>query len=258
LKANVQRRAGASQPDRDRPCADIEQPKHALLAAGLPVLSVDTQKTELIGNFKNAGRSWCQAADDVNDHDVAHDAVGKARPSGMYDLQQHCGAIYVGTAADPPQFAVEMIARWWQTAGQAVFPPATQLLILAAAGGRHGGRPRMWKPQLHDPVADRLGREATVCHYPRGASTWTPSEHRLVGPISRNWAGKPVRTFATMLAYSRGPTTVTGLRVNAVLVDQVSEQGRPVSATAMQNLNIQVAEGCPKWNYPIRPRTTCP
>jgi DDE family transposase len=258
LKANVKRLAGASHPDRNRQFEYIEQQKQAFLAAGLPVISVDTKKKELIGNFKNAGRTWCQDADEVNDHDFAHDAVGKAIPYGIYDLQHQCGSIYVGTSADTPQFAVEMIARWWQTDGQTLFPTATQILILADAGGSNGCRPRMWKHQLQEQFADLLGLEATVCHYPRGASKWNPIEHRLFGPISLNWAGKPLRTFEAMLAYICGTTTVTGLRVNAVLVDQVYEKGRSVSAAVMQDLNIQFAEICPKWNYTIRPRMACP
>jgi hypothetical protein len=258
LKANVKRLAGASHPDRERQFEYIEQQKQAFLAAGLPVISVDTKKKELIGNFKNAGRTWRQAADAVNDHDFAHDAVGKAIPYGIYDLQHHCGSIYVGTSADTPQFAVEMIARWWQTDGQALFPTASQLLILADAGGSNGCRPRMGKQQIQEQLADRLGLEATVCHYPRGASKWNPIEHRLFGPISLNWAGIPVRTFETMLAYIRGTTTVTGLRVNAELIDLLYEKGRTVSAAAMQDLNIQFADVCPKWNYTIRPRTACP
>lgn len=258
LKANLKRLAGASHPDRNQQFEYIEQQKQAFLAAGLPVISVDTKKKELIGNFKNAGRTWCQDADEVNDHDFAHDAVGKAIPYGIYDLQHHCGSLYVGTSADTPQFAVEMIARWWQTDGQALFPTARQILILADAGGSNGCRPRMWKQQLQEQFADLLGLEATVCHYPRGASKWNPIEHRLFGPISLNWAGKPLRTFEAMLAYICGTTTVTGLRVSAVLVETVYEKGRTVSAAAMQNLNIQFAEVCPKWNYTIRPRTVCP
>jgi hypothetical protein len=258
LKANVKRLAGASHPDRNRQFEYIEQQKQAFLAAGLPVISVDTKKKELIGNFKNAGRTWCQDADEVNDHDFAHDAVGKAIPYGIYDLQHQCGSIYVGTSADTPQFAVEMIARWWQTDGQALFPTATQILILADAGGSNGCRPRMWKHQLQEQFADLLGLEATVCHYPRGASKWNPIEHRLFGPISLNWAGKPLRTFEAMLSYICGTTTLTGLRVNGVLVDQVYEKGRSVSAAVMQDLNIQFAEVCPKWNYTIRPRMACP
>jgi hypothetical protein len=220
------------------------------------VISVDTKKKELIGNFKNSGRTWCQDAEEVNDHDFPHAALGKAIPYGIYDLQHHLGSVYVGRSADTPQFAVEMIAPWWQQEGQARFPGATKLLILADAGGSNGCRPRLWKHHLQEQLADQLGLEATVSHYPTGASKWNPIEHRLFGPISVNWAGKPLRTFAAMLACIRGTTTVTGLRVQAWLVDQVYEKGRAVSAAAMRDLNIQFAEVCPKWNYTIRPRLT--
>jgi DDE family transposase len=257
LKANVKRFAGASHPDRNQQFEYIERQKQAFLAAGLPVISVDTKKKELIGNFKNAGRTWSQEADEVNDHDFAHDALGKAIPYGIYDLNHHLGYVYVGTSADTPQFAVEMIARWWQAEGQARFPGAAQILILADAGGSNGCRPRMWKHQLQAQVADHLGLEVTVCHYPTGASKWNPIEHRLFGPISINWAGKPLRSFEAMLAYIRGTVTETGLQVKPFLIEQVYEKGRRVSTAAMHDLNIQFAAICPRWNYTIRPRPAC-
>ena len=128
---------------------------------------------------------------------------------------------------------------WWRTAGRASFPAANKILILADAGGSNGCRPRLWKVQLQEQLADQLGLEVTVCHYPAGASKWNPIEHRLFGPISVNWAGKPLRTFATLLAYVRGTMTEAGLRVEASLVDQVYEKGVKVSKEAMQSLNIQ-------------------
>jgi hypothetical protein len=257
LKANVKRLAGKAHPDRDRQFEYSEQQKRAFLAEGCPVISVDTKKKELIGNFKNDGRTWCQEAEAVNDHDFLHDAVGKAIPYGIYDLQHQRGYLYVGTSADTPQFAVEMIARWWQEEGRALFPQATKLLILADAGGSNGCRPRLWKQQLQEQLADQLGLSTSVCHYPTGASKWNPIEHRLFGPISVNWAGKPLRTFAAMLAYMRGTTSESGLQVSAWLVEQVYEKGRSVSAAAMHALNIQFAEVCPRWNYTIRPRLAC-
>jgi Rhodopirellula transposase DDE domain len=257
LKANVKRFAGASHPDRKEQFESIERQKQAFLAAGLPVISVDTKKKELIGNFKNAGRSWSVEADQVNDHDFAHDALGKAIPYGIYDLAHQRGYVYVGTSADTPQFAVEMIARWWQAEGQARFPGADQILILADAGGSNGCRPRMWKQQLQAQLADHLGLDVTVCHYPTGASKWNPIEHRLFGPISINWAGKPLRSFEAMLAYIRGTVTESGLQVKAFLIDQVYEKGRTVSTAAMHDLNIQFAAVCPRWNYTIRPRPAC-
>jgi hypothetical protein len=257
LKANVKRFAGASHPDRKEQFESIERQKQAFLAAGLPVISVDTKKKELIGNFKNAGRTWSVEADQVNDHDFAHDALGKAIPYGIYDLAHQRGYVYVGTSADTPQFAVEMIARWWQAEGQARFPGADQILILADAGGSNGCRPRMWKQQLQAQLADHLGLDVTVCHYPTGASKWNPIEHRLFSQISINWAGKPLRSFEAMLAYIRGTVTESGLQVKAFLIDQVYEKGRTVSTAAMHDLNIQFAAVCPRWNYTIRPRPAC-
>lgn len=254
LKANVKRQAGKSHPDRDRQFEYIEQQTQAFLAAGWPVISVDTKKKELIGNFKNAGRVWCQEADVVNDHDFKHDALGKAVPYGLYVLNHNLGYVYVGNSADTPQFAVDRIAAWWKTEGTHRFPGAPCLLILADAGGSNGCRPHMWKLQLQEQLADQLGLAVTVCHYPTGASKWNPVEHRLFGPISINWAGEPLRTFETMLACLRGTVTQTGLRVQACLVEQVYEKGQKVSKAIMQSLNLQPHAVCPRWNYTIKPR----
>ena len=257
LKANLKRFSGATHPDRNQQFEYIEAQMQAFLDAGLPIISVDTKKKERIGNFKNAGRSWCQEAEEVNDHDFDQDALGKAVPYGIYDLNHNLGYVYVGNSADTPQFAVDVIALWWQTEGQALFPGKQKLLILADAGSSNGCRPRLWKQQLQEQLADRLGLEVVVCHYPTGASKWNPIEHRLFGPISVNWAGKPLRTFETILAYIRGTVTETGLQVKALLVDRVYEKGIQVSKEVMQALNIELAEVCPRWNYTIRPRQVC-
>ena len=257
LKANVKRLSGAAHPDREQQFEQIESLRKAFLASGRPVISVDSKKKELIGNFKNAGRSWCLAAEAVNDHDFDQDALGKAVPYGIYDLNHNLGYVYVGNSADTPQFAVEAIARWWQTEGQSMFPGQTQILILADAGGSNGCRPRLWKQQLQELLSDHLGLEVTVCHYPTGASKWNPIEHCLFGPISVNWAGKPLRTFETALAYIQGTTTETGLRVQAYMIDQVYQKGIKVSTEMMQSLNIHFAPICPRWNYTIRPQITC-
>lgn len=254
LKAHVKRLAGKSHPDRDQQFGYIEQQTQAFLAAGWPVISVDTKKKELIGNFKNAGRGWCQEADVVNDHDFEHEALGKAVPYGVYLLNHNLGYVYVGTSADTPQFAVDQIAAWWQSEGRSLFPDAPALLILADAGGSNGCRPRLWKVQLQEQLADQLGLNVTVCHYPTGTSKWNPIEHRLFGPININWAAQPLRTFDTMLACLRGTATKTGLHVKAFLIEQVYETGRRVSKEIMHSLNLQPHAVCPKWNYTIKPR----
>jgi Rhodopirellula transposase DDE domain len=253
LKVNVKRLTGAPHPDRETQFVYLEQQKQAFLQAGWPVISVDTKKKELIGNFKNPGRTWCQTAEAVNEHDFYQDALGKAVPYGIYDLAHQQGYVYVGQSADTPQFAVERIADWWRTFGRADFPTASKLLVLADAGGSNGYRPRLWKQQLQELLADQLGLEVTVCHYPTGASKWNPIEHRLFGPISLNWAGHPLRTFATMLALLRGTVTDTGLQVKAFLIDKVYETGLKVANAVMNSLNLERHVTCPNWNYTIRP-----
>ncbi|MEJ2330881.1 MAG: ISAzo13 family transposase [Anaerolineales bacterium] len=256
LKVNVKRLTGDPHPDREQQFTYIESQKQAFLQAGWPVISVDSKKKELIGNFKNAGQRWCLEAEPVNEHDFKQDALGKAVPYGLYNLNHHLGWVYVGQSADTPQFAVEAIAQWWQTIGRELFPTAPQLLILGDAGGSNGYRPRLWKQQLQEQLADRLRLAVTVCHYPTGASKWNPVEHRLFGPISVNWAGIPLRTFQTMLALIRGTTNQSGLKVEAFLVDKVYQKGLKVADEVMENLNIERHTTCPKWNYTIRPRWT--
>lgn len=253
LKVNVKRLTGEPHADREAQFAYLAQQTQAFLQAGLPVISVDTKKKERIGNFKNPGRRWCQTGDAVNEHDFDQDAVGKAVPYGIYDLAHRRGYVYVGQSADTPQFAVEMIAEWWRTFGRPDFPTATRILILADAGGSNGYRPRLWKQQLQELLADQLGLEVTVCHYPTGASKWNPIEHRLFGSISLNWAGYPLRTFETLLALIRGTTTETGLKVEAFLVNKLYVTGLKVANAVMNNLNLERHTVCPNWNDTIRP-----
>jgi hypothetical protein len=254
LRANVKRWAGAQHPDRNTQFEYIESQKQLFLSHGWPIISVDAKKKELIGNFKNAGRCWCQDAEVVNDHDFASEAVGRAVPYGIYNLNHTRGYVYVGQSADTAEFAVDVIAQWWQTVGCRDFSQAPCLLVLCDGGGSNGWRSRLWKIQLQEQLADQLGLEVTVCHYPKGASKWNPVEHRLFGPISLNWAGKPLRTFETMLAYIRGTTTRAGLQVTACLVEQLYERGIKVADEVMRSLNLERHATCPNWNYTIRPR----
>ena len=176
LTANVKRLTGPPHPEREAQFQYIEAPRKAFLEAGLPVISIDTKKKELIGNFKNGGRTWRLEADSVNVHDFRQDALGRAVPYGIYDLNHNRGYVYVGRSADTPQFAVDALASWWWREGQNEFPGAGKILILADGGGSNGYRSRRWKQQLQEQLADSLGLEVTVCHYPRGASKWNPVE----------------------------------------------------------------------------------
>lgn len=246
--------ASAAHVDRNAQFEHIAAQRQTFEAAGWPIISVDTKKKELIGNFKNPGQAWSREAEPVNVHDFPQDALGRAVPYGLYDLLHNRGTVYVGSSADTPQFAVEALTRWWATEGRAAYPHADRLLILADAGGSNGCRPRQWKYQLQEQVSDRFGLTVTVCHYPTGCPKWNPIEHRLFSHISLNWAGKPLRTWDTILGYIHGTTTSTGLKVQAFLHAGVYETGQRVAEVEMQQLNLERHSICPDWNYTMRPR----
>jgi Rhodopirellula transposase DDE domain len=255
LHVNAKQLEARSQhPDRHAQFDYLAQQRQAFTAAGRPIISVDTKKKELIGPFKNAGQAWSRAPAAVNVHDFLSEAAGRAVPYGIYDLTHNRGTVYVGTSGDTAQFAVDAIAQWWQTQGQAAFAPGDHLLILADGGGSNGCRARRWKQQIQEHLCDGLGLTVTVCHYPPGCSKWNPIEHRLFGPISVNWAGKPLRTVDHLLAYVRGTTTATGLTVQAGALDGDYPTGQRVSDAEMEALQVSKHAVCPAWNYTIAPR----
>jgi len=258
LYANSKRFTGPPHPDRDRQFRYITRVKNLFLDAGYPVISTDTKKKELIGNFKNAGRTWCDQPEVVNAHDFPSDALCRAVPYGIYDLTNNLGYVYVGTSADTSEFAVDAISMWWEQEDRPRFQREDKLLILCDAGGSDGYRPRLWKKQIQEQLADRLGIEVMVCHYPTGASKWNPIEHRLFSYISLNWAGKPLRSLETMLGYIRDTTTETGLKVKAFLVEREYKKRIKVSDKEMRALNITRRRVCPSWNYQIKPRCASP
>lgn len=222
------------------------------------VSSVDTKKTGLVGEFKNSGKAWCQEAVAMNTHDFLQEAVGRAVPYGVYDLCRNRGFVFVGDSADTAQFPVEAISRWWETEGRFEYPDATHLLILADAGGSNGCRPRSWKKHLQERLSDALGLTVTVCHYPSGCSKYNPIEHRLFGPISKNWAGKVLKTFEHLLSYIRGTTNRSGLEVSALRVQGEYPKGEKVTDTQMASLRMEPHAICPRWNYTFRPRRPQP
>jgi hypothetical protein len=253
LRANRKDREGKAPPGRDAQFVYLHQQRQEHQDAGQPVLSVDTKKKELIGDFENAGQVWCQQAPVVNVHDFPSAAQGRAVPYGIYDLTHNCGNVYVGESADTPEFAVDNLARWCEHEMPKRFPNAERLLLHADCGGSNGVRCKCWKQQLQEKIADRFGLEVTVCHYPTGCSKWNPIEHRLFSQISRSWAGCPLRSFDLVLDYLRDTITTTGLTVLAQRVTKLYEKGRTVSAEVMAALNITHHDVCPKWNYTIRP-----
>jgi Rhodopirellula transposase DDE domain len=255
LHVNAKKReASAAHPQRNEQFEYLAAQREAFATAGGPIISVDTKKKELIGNFKNAGQSWSREAEAVNVHDFRQDALGRAVPYGIYDVTRNRGTVCVGQSGDTPRFAVTAIAHWWATEGRLAFPDTDQLLILADAGGSNGCQPRLWKQQLQEQLCDRFGLRVTVCHYPTGCSKWNPIEHRLFGPISLNWAGQPLRTWETLLSLIRGAQTRTGLAVSAHRDDQVYPTGETVSDAEMAALHLEPHAVCPRWNYTIRPR----
>lgn len=187
-------------------------------------------------------------------HDFPAHGVGQARPYGIFELARNHGYVQVGDDHDTPRFAVESIARWWREEGSTAYPRATRLLILADAGGSNDYRSRVWKYQLQGQLCDAFGLTVTVCHYPPGSSKWNLIEHRLFGFISMNWAGKPLRTFETILGYIGQTTTRAGLWVTGVLGFGPYPTGEGVSKAEWRTLNITHPAVCPRWNYTLAPR----
>lgn len=253
-KGNVKRLGPKPPPDRDQQFQSIQSQRAAFERAGWPMISVDTKKKELIGLFAQPGATWRQEAQAVYLHDFPSAALGRAVPSGIYDLRHQCGHVYGGQSADTPDFAVEAIAQWWGDVGQVRFPGAPELLILADGGGSNGYRPRRWKLQLQELLADPFDLVVTVAHYPPGASKWNPIEHRLFSHISHTFAGPPLTSFDLLLDAIRSTTTTTGLAVQATLVEKDYPKALSVSDDEMAALLIEKHAICPAWNYTIRPR----
>lgn len=253
LKANRKCVAQTHHPQRDQQFRYIKRVKRRFIKAGHPVISVDTKKKELIGNFKNAGTTWCQQAEPVNDHDFAQDAIARAVPYGIYDIVHNRGYVYVGTSGDTADFAVDAIERWYRRADRPQFDDESWLLILCDAGGANGYRLRNWKLQIQ-LLADCYDLHIMVCHYPSGASKWNPIEHRLFSQISQNWSGQPLRSLAAMTALIRGTTTETGLKVEAALMKGHYPTKVKVSDAQLAQIQLSPRKICPQWNYVIHPR----
>lgn len=243
----------ASGPERDEQFQYLASIRDQSMIEGIPVISVDTKKKELIGNFHNKGVTWEQDPVLVNDHDFRSSANGMAAPYGIYDIKNNRGFVCVGTSCDTPEFAVSSIEKWWIDEGRYNYPDNKKLLILADAGGSNGCRPRSWKYNLQKKMSDRHGIQVTVCHFPAGASKWNPIEHRLFSEISKNWAGHPLTCFDTVVNYIQKTSTTKGLTVAACLVTKQFEKGVKISDEQMEQVNIVKHSILPKWNYTILP-----
>jgi hypothetical protein len=254
LRVNHKKLSTRKDPDRDAQFLHIAALREQFAKNGQPIISIDTKKKELIGNFKNPGTAWSRQPLLVNDHDFRRDARGRAVPYGIYDLLANRGTLYVGRAADTPAFAVANLERWWCEEGENRYPDATDLLVLADSGGSNGCRVRAFKYWIQHRLCDRHSLVVTVAHYPAGASKWNPIEHRLFSEISKNWAGRPLDEFDTLLAYARSTTTATGLAINAHLAEGNFPKGERISKAQMKELDIEAHPDRPLRNYTIYPR----
>ena len=250
-------REGSSHPDRNAQFEHINATAAAFLAQGEPVISVDTKKKELVGDFKNAGQEWQPQGipDLVRVHDFPSDAVGKAIPYGVYDMARNEAWVSVGRDHDTPAFAVASIRQWWTMMGRRAYPEATALFITADAGGSNGYRCRAWKQGLQR-LADELQLCIHVSHFPPGTSKWNKIEHRLFCHITKNWRGRPLRTFESVVELIGHTRTDTGLRVKAQLDKRRYRTGVVVSRAAMQQLDLHRHTFHGDWNYELRPRTS--
>ena len=253
LRVNTKEICSQQDPERNAQFEHIQEQRRQHQEAGEPQISTDTKKKELIGNFRNPGRVWCQTAERVNVHDFKQEALGTAVPYGIYDLQFNQGTVYLGRSADVPAFAVDTIAAWCATERLLRFPNSRCLLIETDSGGSNSAVSRAWKYHLQNKVADRFDLIVTVCHYPTGASKWNPVEHRLFSEISKTWAGCPLRTFTLAAHCIRETKTQTGLVVSAHHVRKKYVTGEKISDQQMATLNIVHHEICPQWNYTIYP-----
>lgn len=254
LRVNQKKLSRVSAPDRDEQFRYIAELRERFKETGQPIISIDTKKKELIGNFKNPGQAWSRAPRAVNDHDFRSDAVGLAVPYGIYDVLANRAALYVGTSSDTPAFACANLERWWCEEGEPRYPDATELLILADGGGSNGNRVRAFKYWLQNRICDAHYLVVTVAHYPAGASKWNPIEHRLFSELSKNWAGRPLDSFDTLIAYAASTKTATGLEVTAHLVDAHFQTGERISDAQMDALDFEPHEIQPARNYTVFPR----
>lgn len=254
LQANRKTREGSQSPDRNAQFEYINQRVQALQRKGQPVISVDTKKKELVGEFKNAGQEWQPQGQPVSVkvHDFPDQKLGKAIPYGVYDLANNAGWVSVGIDHDTAEFAVASIRRWWMEMGSERFPKATQLMITADGGGSNSSRNRLWKTSLQG-LADDLRLTLHVCHFPPGTSKWNKIEHRLFCFITQNWRGRPLTTYEVIVNLISNTSTKTGLKVRAALDPNTYEVGKTVTADEMKRLKITPAKFHGNWNYSIHP-----
>ena len=254
LQANAKTLEGASHPDRDAQFQYINAQVKAFLRRHQPVISVDTKKKELVGQFKNVGQEWQPAGkpERVEIHDFASPGFPKVIPYGVYDIGKNMGWVNVGMDHDTASFAVASIRRWWFAMGQEIYPRATDVLICADCGGSNGYRVRLWKIELQD-FASETGLRVTICHFPPGTSKWNKVEHRLFSHISMNWRGRPLTSHQVIVKLIGETTTRTGLEVEAQLDRRKYPTKVKITDEEMKRVKIRAHNFHGEWNYSIKP-----
>jgi hypothetical protein len=255
LQSNRKTEEGANHPDRDAQFHHINAAVKQAMADRCPVISVDTKKKELIGNYHNSGQQWRPAKEPrkVQGHDFPSPVVPRAYPYGIYDIRRNTGFVNIGTDHDTGAFAVASIRGWWRHEGRRLYPAARTLLITADGGGSNGYRLRLWKLELQK-FADESGLKISVCHFPPGTSKWNKVEHRLFSFISSNWRGEPLMDYETIVNLISRTSTVKGLRVSCRLDRRKYATGRKVTAEQMKQINLYPDKFHGEWNYVIKPR----
>ena len=254
LQSNRKTEEGDDHPDRDAQFRYINRAVKNALRAGDPVISVDTKKKELIGNYQNKGRKWRKTgtADKVNGHDFPDLEAPRAYPYGIYDMGRNSGFVNVGSDHDTGAFAVASIRGWWRAEGRRLYPRACRLLITADGGGSNGWRLRLWKWELQR-LADQTGLMLTVCHFPPGTSKWNKVEHRLFSFITSNWRGEPLRDYETVVHLIAGTTKTKGLKVTCRLDRRKYPVGRKITNDEFARVNLKPDKFHGEWNYTILP-----
>jgi hypothetical protein len=257
LQSNKKTIEGSSSPERDEQFNYINEKSKEFVTTGEPVISVDAKKKELVGNFKNNGRTWKKKgeADEVNVYDFLSLAEGRITPYGAYDPARNEGFVNVGISYDTAEFAVESIRRWWNLLGTKRYPNATKLLIIADGCGSNGSRNKGWKQYLQK-FANDTNLEIVVCHFPPGTSKWNKIEHRMFSFISMNWKGKPLTSYEIIVNLIKGTTTTKGLSIDAQLDVGSYEKGKTFSEKEMSKLHLERHKKHPNWNYTIKPQKT--
>ena len=254
LQSNRKTKEGDSHPDRDAQFAHINTRVQQYIGLKQPVISVDTKKKELVGDFKNSGQEWRPKGqpEKVRVHDFVIPELGRAAPYGVYDVAQNTGWVSVGVDHDTASFAVETIRRWWHAMGQEKYPQAQRLLITADGGGSNGSRLRLWKLELQ-MLANETGLVIAVSHFPPGTSKWNKIEHRLFSFISKNWKGQPLTSLKVIVSLIARTTTRKGLKVHAEIDDRSYPTGVKVPDSEMERINLRRDDFHGEWNYEILP-----